>query len=467
MSMLRHTYSASELQQSLGGRLVCDGGSPPQFARVVIDSRQVQSGDLFWALPGRQQDGAEFVGDAYVRGAAGVVSSRAMIPAPGRFGLVVPNTVEALSKWATRRRNEFTGPLVAVTGSVGKTTTRRLIETVLGSAGAGSATSGNQNNQLGVPLSLCNLHPDSAWAVFELGASAAGEIKSLAQKCRPQIGVLTAIGEAHLAGFGDLEGVTAAKLELTSALPADGWLIANGDQPLLSRSVRWPRERTIWVGRSAECDLVGLDVTTENGRLSWTVDGREFELPVWGRHHLVPALCALAVGRLHGLTMSEMAESLRAYQPVAMRCEVSQQDGIYLINDTYNANPASLRAALELLRDFDTRGRRICVCGDMGDLGDTAAVWHRTLGAEVVTRCGADRLVALGQFATEVAQGALHAGMPPDSIDVCQQFDTLATRLMDELKPGDVVLFKAARSVGMERLVSLVQAGLTSELATT
>jgi len=462
--MSMRTYSARQLHATLGGRLVCDGADQPQFARVVIDSRQVQPGDLFWALPGQKHDGAEFVGDAYLHGAAGVVSSRAMIPPPGRFGLVVHDPVDGLMRWAQRRRAEFTGPVVAVTGSVGKTTTRRLIETVLSATGTGAATFGNQNNRLGVPLSLCNLHPDAAWSAFELGASAAGEIAELARWCRPQIGVLTAIGEAHLSGFGDLDGVAAAKCELTAALPADGWLIANGDQPALARQVRWPRERTIWVGRSAECDLVGLDVTTKNGRLSWTVDGRPFELPVWGRHHLVPALCALAVGRLHGLTMSDMAESLANYRPVPMRCEVSQQDGIYLINDTYNANPASMRAALELLRDFDASGRRICVCGDMGDLGDTAATWHRTLGAEVVTRCGADRLVALGHYASDVVQGATEAGMPIDSIEVCQRFELLASRLVEELEPGDVVLFKAARSLGLERLVSLVQSGLTHEL---
>jgi len=449
-----------ELCGILGGRLRsgADGARPACVGPVVTDSRQVEPGDVFWALVGPRHHGGDYCDEAFARGAAGVVvAGRDVHPPRDRWVLEVADAGEALQKFAAWKRSRFTGTVVAVTGSVGKTTTRQMIDTVLRWKLNGTASRESYNNHVGVPLSVLGIEASHQYAVLELGGSAAGEIKSLARLCLPQIGVITQVAEAHLAGFGSLRGVAEAKAELLAELPRSGCAVLNGDDPWLRRMAAHCRAPIVWFGRSGECDVAAADVQSQRGWLQFTTLGQKFRIPVWGRHHLTGALAAIAVGKLHGIGLSEMADALHAFSAVQMRCEVKQLAGATVINDAYNANPCSMRAALDLLRDTRTSGRRIVVCGDMRELGSDADRWHRRLGAEVVTRCGADLLLACGQHAADVVAGALEAGMPVGRTTLCRDVDETAGVLRSAIRHDDVVLIKGSRAMAMDEVVQRLE----------
>jgi UDP-N-acetylmuramoyl-tripeptide--D-alanyl-D-alanine ligase len=454
----------SQLHEVVGGRLKLATLSPrdgeaARISRIVSDTRQLAPGDVFWGLAGTRFDGSDFAAEAYERGAIGVVvAGRYVQPWPGRWSLQVDDGLAALTRLAVWNRARFTGTAVAVTGSVGKTTTRQMIYAVLATTATGIASRKNLNNQVGVPLSMLALRPDHEFGVFELGASAKGEIAALAALCRPSIGVITRIGEAHLGSFGTPDAVAEAKSELLAALPLNGLAVLSGDDPWLRRIAAGVRAQIVWVGRSLDCDLVATQVESHHGRLNFCVDGHPYEVPVWGRHHLTSALAAVAVGRKFGLSRHDIARGLAEFQPPPMRCEVARAGDVIVINDTYNASPTAMRAALELLRDFDAPGRRIVVCGDMRELGDNAAQLHRKLGDEVVTLCGADQLVACGDHAQDVVTGARSAGMPASRAISCATPSDVLARLEALLEPGDVLLFKASRALALEQVIAQLQA---------
>jgi UDP-N-acetylmuramoyl-tripeptide--D-alanyl-D-alanine ligase len=451
-----------DLEQLTGGRwlnlelLPQQRGDTP-LSRVVIDSREVQPGDIFWALPGKRVDGSDFAHDAFARGAVGVVSeSNAMSPPGGRWALSVSDSFRAMWQAAAGQRERFGGRVIAVTGSVGKTTTREMIHTVLGSRFSGQASRRNHNNHVGVPLSLLAWQASDDYALVELGASAPGEIAELARLAQPDMGVITTIGEAHLGGFGGHRQLAAAKAELLWALPADGIAILNGDDEILRRLARRSTVETVWFGKRADCDVVATDVRSRDGSLSLRVEGHKIVVPVWGRHHLTSVLAALAVGKQWGFSLSEMADALASFVAPPMRCQVQEISGAKVINDCYNASPTSMRAALDLLRDFDAPGRRIVVCGDMRELGRDEAKWHRELGDEVVTRCGADLLVACGDQAEQVVAAARRWGMPPSQAMACDSPFEAAACLRQVMRDGDVVLLKGSRAMAMEQFISAI-----------
>ena len=453
--------SLHDLQQATGGAILARAGAVRHAAatslgRVVIDSRQIEAGDLFWAIVGPNHDGADFAAEAFARGAAGAVAARPVEAPADRWVLTVDDTRKALHRWAAWRRQQFTGTVIGVTGSVGKTTARQMIHCVLKTRLAGTASPRNYNNHLGLPLSVLAIEPEHDYAVLELGASARGEIAELAALCAPHLGVITNVGDAHLGGFGSRRGIAEAKGELLAALPPDGHAVL-GNDPWLRRVAGGCKVPVTWVGCDADCDLVAGDVRSGGGKLSFRVADCEFCVPVWGRHHLRSALVAVAVGRLMGFTLEESARALENFDPVPMRCEVIEIRGATIINDTYNASPTAMRAALELVRDFDALGRRIIVCGDMAELGDESAVLHRRLGGQIVTLCDAHMLIACGQFARQVTSGARAAGMPRSRSIACRTAEETLPYLGQMILPGDVVLVKGARVMGMERVVEAMQ----------
>ena len=454
-----------DLQQTIGGKLlpagrIADAAAVP-LGRIVTDSRVLEQGDVFVALRGPNHDGANFVDEAFRRGASGaVVAGSVELPEEG-WVLLVDDTQRALEAWARWTRRQFTGTLVAVTGSVGKTTTRHMIHTVLGSRLRGTASPRNFNNHVGVPLSMLAIEPAHDFAVLELGASRRGEIAALADLCRPKVGVVTPVGEAHLGTFGSRRGVAEAKAELLAALPESGQAVLV-DDPLLHNMAGCCKAPITWVGSGPRCTLRAVDVQSGRGCLSFRVAAGEalddaaaarldgvspvrITVPVWGRHHLTSALAAVAVGRMMGFDMQEIAAALEAYQAVPMRCEVTEIRGATFINDTYNANPTSMRAALELLRDFETAGRRIVVVGDMNELGTESIARHWHLGREVVQIGEAELIIACGQFARYVAAGARVAGLIRSRAIPCDTVDEALPYLGQVMLPGDVVLVKGSR----------------------
>ena len=455
--------TVNQLHAAAGGRLRMATLAPPAgdnapVNRIVIDSRLAEPGDTFWGLPGPERDGSNYAEAAYERRATGVVvANRYIQPAPGCWSLEVDDSLAALTRVAAWNRGRFGGAMIAVTGSVGKTTARQMIHAVLETSRSGSTSPKNYNNHIGVPLSLLGVEPQHDFAVLELAASHPGEIARLAQLTAPQIGVITRLGEAHLGEFGSTEALEASKAELLEALPADGWAVLCGDDRRQRRLAAQCRANIIWVGRALDCDVVATRVSSRNGCLNFVVDRQVYEVPVWGRHHLAGALAAVAVGKIFGLPPGQIAAGLAEFQQPPLRCEISHVRGATIINDTYNASPTAMRAALELLRDFDAPGRRIVVCGDMRELGEASSEFHRQLGDEVVTLCGADLLMACGEHAAEVAAGARGAGMPPALVVACQSPEETLPHLGRALSPGDVVLIKGSRALAMERLVSALE----------
>lgn len=461
--------TVGDLHELLGGELRF-GAMPPTagdatlVGPVVTDSREVQPEEVFFGLAGARFHGGQFAEEAFVRGATGVVTSgRHLEPWAGCWSLEVPDAKQALWRLAAWNRSQYAGPLVAVTGSVGKTTTRQMIDAVLGSRLSGTASLRNYNNHIGVPLSLLRLERWHQYGVVELAASAAGEIQSLARLARPTIGIVTRIGEAHLAGFGTQAAVAAAKAELLAELPQDGYAILNADDAWLRHLAAEQNGRigpapNIWIGRDCEADVMATDVRSSGGRLSFRVDGQRYQVPIWGRHHLTSALAAIAVGRLLDFDADEIAAALAEFRPVPLRCEVVQAAGATIVNDSYNSSPTAVRAALELLREIDVLGKRIVVAGDLGEMGEAAGDWHRRMGDEVVSLCGADLLIACGQYADDVTTAAAAAGMPRERIIACSRWEETLGVLNGSLESGDVVLVKGARTLGLERIVGSLTA---------
>jgi UDP-N-acetylmuramoyl-tripeptide--D-alanyl-D-alanine ligase len=274
----------------------------------------------------------------------------------------------------------------------------------------------------------------------------------MAELCRPQIAVVTRAAEGHP---GELENdldLAESQGELLSALPPDGIAVL-GDDPMLRRAARNCRAPILWVGRGATCDITAADVQWSQGVLNFTLSGCLFHVPVWGRHHLASALAAVAVGRSMGLDLEQIAEALACFTSVPPRCKVLEIRDANIISDSSTANPAAMRAALELLRDFDAPGRKIVVCGDMSGLDRNAALAHRRLGSQVVTVCGADMLIACGNYAGDVVAAARAAGMPQSRAIACRTPEDTLPYLGQTILPGDVVLVQGTGALAMERVV--------------
>jgi UDP-N-acetylmuramoyl-tripeptide--D-alanyl-D-alanine ligase len=453
----------AQLRDVTGGQLQL-ASMPPRHGEtthvgpVVTDSRRVQADMVFWGLPGSQFDGSCFAEDALVRGASGViVAGRDVTPWAGRWSLRVNDSLRSLWTLAAWHRQQFAGRMIAVTGSVGKTTTRMMIDAVLGSKFCGTTSPKNYNNHVGLPLSLLRLEQGHRYAAVELGANGPNEINKLTQLCRPHIGVITRIAEAHLGGFGSQQALAEAKTDLIAALQHDGIAVLNGDDGWLRRLAHRTPACIKWVGREGDCHVVAHDIRCRGGLLQFRVEHQRYRVPVWGRHHLTGALAAVAIGLEFGMTHGEISTALMDFDPPSMRCQVSDVGGAKLIDDSYNSSPTAMRAALRLLSEVDAPGERVIVCGDMAELGETSSQWHRKLGEEIVTHCGPDRLIVCGQHSEEVVRAARNSGMPEARTTACRLAEDTIPLVQPAVRQGNALLVKGSRSMGMERVVEAIR----------
>ena len=461
-------FNHCELAGVTGGRWI---GAPPREAvGVGIDTRRFPAGALFVALAGERFDGHDFVAAAAQAGAAAALVAddrAAAMTAPPLPLLAVPDTLRALGSLARFHRLRFELPVVAVTGSNGKTTTREMIAAILSRRGRTLKTDGNLNNEIGVPLTLFGLDEGHQAAVIEMGMSNPGEIARLADIARPQIGVVTNAGAAHLEGLGTIDRVADAKAELYAGLPPTGVAIANADDPRMLKRAQASGRRVITFasGRQRRGDVVVLEIlehAPEGLRFLLGVGNRELEveLPLVGAHNAANAAAATAAAVALGCTDREIVAGLREVRPVGRRLRVERlASGVQLIDDCYNANPLSMGAALQTLADLvdDDEGTRpVAVLGDMLELGAFEAEAHRSVG-DAAARSGVALLAAFGPRSRAIAEAAAAAGLPADRIFHTEDVEALIGWARGRLRPSDVLLVKASRGMQLERLVEALR----------
>ena len=429
---------------------------------VSTDSRLVLPGELFVALAGESLDGHDFVDQAIARGAVAVLVGEAKRKPeyPGEAAVLsVRETLRALGDIAASYRSRFSLPFVAITGSNGKTTTKEMTAHVLSTRGTVVRARKSFNNFIGVPLTLFDAVPGAVAVVLEMGTNAPGEIGRLCDIARPQIGVITNIGATHLEGLKSVEGVAKAKAEMLYALGRDALAILNADDEW-SRKIRTGYNgKIVTFGTSEGADIFARDIEDNATGLSFvTNEYVRVQLKVRGRHNVHNALAAIAVSRRLGMDMKDIALALADFPGVPMRMEVVRFGGVTVINDAYNANPRSMSAALDdFAGHYATTGTRHFICGDMLELGEHSAEFHRQLGRRIA-ECRIDRLWLLGTEVNETRAAAVDAGFAPRSVFLADDYPALEKAFLADVGEGDVVLVKGSRRMRLERLVEALRA---------
>jgi UDP-N-acetylmuramoyl-tripeptide--D-alanyl-D-alanine ligase len=420
----------------------------------------VRPGQLFVALPGERTDGHEHLVEAVEAGAAALLVSRDLPPALlGTLGDVsvirVPDSLAGLQAVAAWWRSRFDPIVVGVTGSIAKTSTKEAIGVVFGRRWTTLVSEGNQNNEIGLPLTLLRLGPQHEAVVLEMGMYVGGEIADLARMGRPGIGVVTAVQGVHLSRIGTIDAVEAAKGELVEALPPGGTAVLNADDPRVLRMAERTAARILSYGFAPEADVRAEDVEsagTHGMRFTLVMPGgrpRRVAIPTLGRLSVHNALAAAAVGRAAGVRPEQIVEGLAGGWSAPHRTELIRAGGVTIVDDSYNASPGSMLAALELLSGLP--GRRVAVLGGMLELGDQEALRHRAVGRAAAGV--AELMVTVGALGSEIAAGALEAGLEPERVFEADDRDAALDWLRPRLRSGDVVLVKASRGIALDRLV--------------
>ncbi|MDO8700458.1 MAG: UDP-N-acetylmuramoyl-tripeptide--D-alanyl-D-alanine ligase [Deltaproteobacteria bacterium] len=463
-------WSQAEILAATGGKIMRQGHET-RFGEVVTDSHKVKNGSVFVALKGERHDGHRFVGEAVRRGARCVIIHR---PVPvSAFGqaiaIRVRDTLRALGDLAHYRREKFAPRVLAITGSNGKTTTKEMVAAILEEAaldgqplrGRVLKTEGNFNNLVGLPLTLLRLRRGDKVAVVELGTNHPGEIQRLAEIADPDMGIITSVGAAHLEGLNSLAGVAREKGALYQNIRAGGAIAVNLDDPWVKRLGARFKGRKITYGKRGHVHVrswrargaKGLEISLQAGRKRCRVT-----LNYLGRHNIANALGAAALTLGAGIDLTAVRRGLAKVRPFSMRMQIENWRGVGIINDTYNANPASMNAALETLAEMKCRGDKIAVLGDMFELGKHSAKEHRRLGQRVA-KARIDALYFLGDRAVEVRKGALRGGLREEQIVIGRDHADMARRLRDRVKRGDWLLFKGSRGMRMENILHELKGG--------
>ncbi|MGH8899607.1 MAG: UDP-N-acetylmuramoyl-tripeptide--D-alanyl-D-alanine ligase [Egibacteraceae bacterium] len=461
-----------QLADVVGGELVDVADARRRVDAVTIDSRTAAPGALFVPLPGERADGHDFIADAVVQGASGYLAAAGRpLPLAAAGAVVVDDPADALLALGAWVRETVDPLAVGVTGSNGKTTTKDLIATAVGADRAVVASAGSYNNELGVPLTLCRLEPSSEVLVAELGARGRGQIARLVPVVRPDIAVVTTVSGAHLEQFGTVDAVAVAKAELVEGLRADGLAVLNADDHRVAAMAAHAPGRVATYGRGADAEWRAEDVELDAfARPRFRVRGQDVALPLPGEHNVGNAVAALAVADACGVPLARAAQALEHAAVSRWRMELRRTtDGVVVLNDAYNANPASMEAALRTFARMRVTGRRWAVLGRMAELGLTAEAAHDRIG-RLVAQLGVDGLIVVVDpqrpEATAIRAGAVRGtgarvpsgvpegtlGRPPMITDLVADPGEAVALLERRLRPGDAVLVKASRAAGLERV---------------
>lgn len=445
-----------QIEQYTNG--ILQGDKNIKITAVSTDSKEIPEHCLFIPLKGERFDGHNYIENAVKNGAVAVLSHREDI-APGIPVVTVADTRQALLDLAGGYRNLFSIPVVGLTGSVGKTTTKEMIWSVLKTKFHTLKTEGNFNNQVGLPKTLFRLEECHRAAVLEMGMSAFGEIASMTVAARPDVAVITNIGVSHIEFLGSREGICKAKLEILQGMKKNGIVILNGDEPLLWAKKDQLVQKVSFFGiDNPACDFRAEEIRSSVEGVAFTICYRQKRLPVQiyvpGRHNVMNALAAAAVGYILGIQDEGIIKGLASYRTVGMRQNIFEHDGLIIYEDCYNASPDSLEAALDVLKyDIHHSGAKIAVLGGMLEMGFYAEEGHKRVGRRAAI-C-ADKLYLYGVGAEAYRAGAMEAGMADDCIHVFTDHKKLAKALRQDCKKGDALLFKGSRGMKMETALKL------------
>lgn len=470
----------NDLSLGLYGKPLYPSQQGRVISRFVIDSREATPGSCFLAFRGENTDGHLFIGDAIQGGATAIIAEtappglpaqivrpdQAPAPAPDDVPLIflVPNTLQALQQLAAYWRSQHNPTIVGITGSVGKTSTKELAAAVLRQRYSTIWSKGNLNNEIGLPLTLLRLEAEHQYAVLEMGFYVEGEIAHLCQLARPQIGIITNIGPIHLERAGSMEAIFRGKAELIQALPPTGHAILNWDDAWVQKMARLSQapifsyglspDADLWADQIQSAGLEGIRFRFHYRRSSNKTETLHVHLPLLGRHSVHTALRAAALGLVSELTWEEI---IRGLQDINAQVRIEITPGVHhstIIDDTYNASPPSSIAALNLLSDL--KGRRIAVLGDMLELGSYEETGHRLVGRKAADV--ADILLTVGPRARWIADEAIVGGLEASRVHYFDKLEDALAALQQLIQPGDQILIKGSRAIGMEKLVSALSA---------
>ena len=463
-------WSKTEILAATGGQLWRDGQAK-RFGEIVTDSTKVKRGSVFVALKGERHDGHRFIADALRQGASCIIAHRPIPRANDRGASVIKvrDTLTALGDLAHFRRERRAPKVLAITGSNGKTTTKEMVGAILEEAvldgerlrGRVLKTEGNFNNLVGLPLTLLRLRKRHKLAVVELGTNRPGEIRRLAKIADPDCGIITSVAAAHLEGLSSLAGVAREKGALYQTVRPGGMIAVNLDDARVKKLAAKFGGKKITYGkrgwvRARSCRISGrggMDFSLQAGAAHC-----EIRLNYLGQHNVTNALGAAALAFGAGVKLPAIRRGLAAAKPYAMRMQIEKWRGIGIINDAYNANPASMRAALQTLAGVECRGRRFAVLGDMFELGQRSTAEHRALG-KAAAAANLDGLYLLGAQAAAVKKGALAGGLAAQKLFIGKDHSNLAKRMRAQLQRGDWLLFKGSRGMNMERALEALKRG--------
>lgn len=444
-----------EIAKILGGRII-NNKREIVVKGFSTDSRTLRPGSLFIALKGNNFDGHDYVNSAFRKGAVGAVVAKE-IPKPEGLLIIVRDTLYALGEIASRWRVLSGAKIVAITGSNGKTTTKEFTASVLSCRYNVLATEGNLNNLIGVPLMLFRLRPRHEFAVLELGTSRVGEIRRLTEITKPNIGIITNIGRAHLEYFKTLRGVLKEKVELAKGLK-EGLLIYNGDDELLKEEVKKIKTEKLAYGFSSGCDIrcvevLSMDEKSTAFRLKAGKRQHTFRISMSGRHNIYNALAGITCGLYAGIEVDKIYKAVEKVRPLPGRGRrLVLPSGLTVIDDSYNANPESLIAGLREATNLYRNKRITAVLGDMLELGERAEKLHFETGKEI-SNLGVYQIVTIGRLAENLAQGAVCAGFPKERVFVTQSKEEAIKLLKEVVKEEDVIYVKGSRGMKMEEII--------------
>ena len=460
-------YSLSDVARSCGGYLV---GADRPIRAICTDSREAGEGVLFVALCGARTDGHQYIMQVLQGGCEAVLCEKfpALPEAMDVSAVVVPDTLRALSDMASEYIRGLELLRVAVTGSVGKTTTKEFLCSVLGQRFKSYKTEANYNSTVGMPMSVMGITPLHEAAVFEMGMSARGEIAQLSRVVRPDVALITNVGSSHLEHLKTRENIALAKLEIITGLREGGLLLVNGDEPLL-RGLSHPKFNIKTVAVHTEGDYTVTDICQSPKTWETVFDLRlpnkemlsALRIPAIGTHMVYDAAYAAAIGLELGMSEDMIRRGLADYQNEKLRQHLISLGDITILADCYNAAPESMCEALHVLTSYAKAkgGSAVAVLGDMRELGEATRRMHETVGAEAAT-LGVSRLMTLGELGVSIAEGAMGAGMPDEHICMIRSLDDLteaARALWQMLRPGDVILLKASRAIAAERMIEALR----------